>query len=63
MSAKLTPLSSDAAGFAEVVGLIASAHQQAFQAVNMALIDLYWQVGQYISHKIEAAEWGRRGGA
>ena len=58
MSTKLTPLSSDEAGFAEVVGLIAAARQQAFQAVNTALIDLYWQVGQYISHKIEAAEWG-----
>jgi predicted nuclease of restriction endonuclease-like (RecB) superfamily len=58
MSTKLTPLSSDEAGFAEVVGIITAARQQAFQAVNTALIDLYWQVGQYISHKIDAAEWG-----
>ncbi len=58
MSTKLKPLSSDEAGFAEVVGIITAARQQAFQAVNTALIDLYWQVGQYISHKIEAAEWG-----
>ena len=28
------------------------------QAVNTALIDLYWQVGQTISRKIEQAEWG-----
>ena len=26
--------------------------------MNTALIDLYWQVGEYISRKIEAAEWG-----
>jgi predicted nuclease of restriction endonuclease-like (RecB) superfamily len=45
-------------GFAEVVGLIAAARQRAFQAVNTTLIDLYWQVGEYISRKIEAAEWG-----
>jgi len=49
---------TDAAGFAEVVGFIAAARQRAFQAVNTTLIDLYWQVGEYISRKIEAAEWG-----
>ena len=58
MSTKLTTLPPDETGFAEVVGLIAAARQQVFQAVNTALIDLYWQVGQYISRKIEAAEWG-----
>lgn len=46
------------AGFAEVARLIAAARQQAFQAVNTTLIKLYWQVGAYISQKIEAAEWG-----
>jgi predicted nuclease of restriction endonuclease-like (RecB) superfamily len=45
-------------GFSEVVGLIAAARQRAFQAVNTTLIDLYWQVGEHISRKIEAAEWG-----
>jgi len=49
---------TDEAGFAEVIGLIAAAQQRAFQAVNTTLIDLYWQVGEYISRKIEAAEWG-----
>jgi len=28
------------------------------QAVNTSLIDLYWQVGEIISRKIVAAEWG-----
>jgi len=28
------------------------------QAVNTQLIELYWQVGAYISHKLEQAEWG-----
>jgi predicted nuclease of restriction endonuclease-like (RecB) superfamily len=44
--------------FAEVVGLIQSARQLAFQAVNTSLIELYWQVGEFISRKIENAEWG-----
>ncbi len=54
----LSTLPPHEAGFAEVASLIAAARQQAFQAVNTALIDLYWQVGAYISRKIEAAEWG-----
>ena len=28
------------------------------QAVNTVLIDLYWQVGEIISRKLQAAEWG-----
>ncbi len=44
--------------FSEVVHLIAAARQHAYQAVNTTLIELYWQVGAYISNKIKAAEWG-----
>jgi predicted nuclease of restriction endonuclease-like (RecB) superfamily len=44
--------------FGEIVQLIESARQKSYQAVNTQLIDLYWQVGAYISHKLEAAEWG-----
>ena len=51
----LTPATPD---FAEITRLIDSARQRAYQAVNTALIDLYWQVGAYLSGKIKAAEWG-----
>ncbi|BAN56590.1 Uncharacterized conserved protein [Pseudomonas putida] len=44
--------------FEEVLGLIKNARQRAVQAVNTQLIDLYWQVGAYISRKLERAEWG-----
>jgi predicted nuclease of restriction endonuclease-like (RecB) superfamily len=44
--------------FTEIVQLIATAKQRAIQAVNTSLIDLYWQVGEIISRKIESAEWG-----
>ena len=44
--------------FAEIAELVASAKVRAVQAVNTALIDLYWQVGGIISRKIAAAEWG-----
>ena len=46
------------AAFSEIVQLIAVSREDALQAVNTALIDLYWQVGATISRKIAAAEWG-----
>jgi predicted nuclease of restriction endonuclease-like (RecB) superfamily len=44
--------------FREILDLIASARLRAYQAVNTALIDLYWQVGEHLSRKIASAEWG-----
>lgn len=44
--------------FRQVVAMIEAARDQAYQAVNTGLIDLYWQVGQYISRKLETAAWG-----
>ncbi|MCU7646099.1 PDDEXK nuclease domain-containing protein [Pseudomonas piscis] len=51
------PTSTDAA-FSEVAQMIAAARQRAVRAVNTELLELYWQVGAYISRKIETAEWG-----
>lgn len=46
------------AGFADIAQLIVDAKQRAVQAVNTTLIELYWQIGERISCKIAAAEWG-----
>lgn len=48
----------DDEAFGEIVRLIEASRGKALQAVNTALIDLYWRVGETISRKIEAAEWG-----
>lgn len=49
----------DRAGqFAEVVSLIQQARTHVIRLANTALIDLYWNIGQYISEKIEASDWG-----
>lgn len=58
MSDSNTPRSPTDDRFDEVLALIHSAKQQAMQAVNTRLIELYWQVGAYISRKLEQAEWG-----
>ncbi len=44
--------------FSEIVRLIAASRERAIQSVNATPIDLYWKVGETISRKIEAAEWG-----
>ena len=45
--------------FGEVVDLIHAARLRAAQAVNAELIDLYWRIGQYLHHKIEADGWAQ----
>ncbi|MBX9626577.1 MAG: hypothetical protein K2X82_22440 [Gemmataceae bacterium] len=44
--------------FDEVLRLIDAARVRAVAAVNTTLIELYWQIGEYISHKIASASWG-----
>jgi predicted nuclease of restriction endonuclease-like (RecB) superfamily len=51
--------SLDAGGrFDEVLSLIEAARHRAYQAVNAELVGLYWELGEYISRKLAAAEWG-----
>lgn len=45
--------------FAEIVAMIQSTRQKALASVNIALIDLYWQVGEVISRKISNDGWGK----
>ncbi len=52
-----TPLNPQS-DFNEITQLIHAARQRAVLAVNTALIELYWQVGQFISRKIAQEEWG-----
>jgi predicted nuclease of restriction endonuclease-like (RecB) superfamily len=46
------------AQFAEVAELIRRGRKRALASVNTATIDTYWRVGEYISKKVERAEWG-----
>ena len=59
-SATLRPSTGvvSAGEFDEVLALIEAARQRAYQAVNTELVGLYWQLGAYISDKIESAQWG-----
>lgn len=44
--------------FEEISTLIKKAKQKVFKSVNTTLIDLYREVGRYISNKIAYSEWG-----
>lgn len=45
--------------FSDIIKIIKSARNNAIKAVNSELISLYWNVGAYISQKIEVSEWGQ----
>lgn len=44
--------------FTEIIKLIKESRSDAIRAVNAELINLYWNIGEYISKKIEQSEWG-----
>lgn len=45
--------------FNEILVAIHNARSKAYQSLNKELITLYWQIGEYISRKVEAKLWGK----
>lgn len=45
--------------FSEVIHLIQKARYQALKAVNTELINLYWEIGKYISERTTQEGWGK----
>jgi predicted nuclease of restriction endonuclease-like (RecB) superfamily len=45
--------------FTDIIQLIRQSRANAIKAVNIELINLYWNVGEYISRRIQLAEWGQ----
>jgi predicted nuclease of restriction endonuclease-like (RecB) superfamily len=44
--------------FSDIIQLIKQSRINAIKTVNAELINLYWNTGEYISKKLEIAEWG-----
>lgn len=44
--------------FFEVIQIIKQSRTNAIKIVNAELINLYWKIGEFISIKLELAEWG-----
>lgn len=45
--------------FADVISLIKNARAVALKTVNSTLINLYWNIGEYIHNRVKNAEWGQ----
>jgi len=44
--------------FSAIIRLIKNSRTNALRAVNAELINLYWNIGEFISKNIEQSEWG-----
>lgn len=44
--------------FTDIIQLIKQSRTNTIKAVNAELINLYWNIGEYINKKIEQSEWG-----
>ena len=47
-----------AASFGEVVRIIEASKDSAFRKVNEELINMYWQVGEYLSEAMKGSNYG-----
>jgi predicted nuclease of restriction endonuclease-like (RecB) superfamily len=50
---------SNKPAFEEIAAIIDRSRERAFRSVNRELIDMYWEIGQYISEKIKTEKWGK----
>ncbi len=53
-----TPNALQLQQFSEVVDLIRNRRNELLRLANTALIEVYWQVGKYISEKLAISAWG-----
>ncbi|HIX53952.1 MAG TPA: PDDEXK nuclease domain-containing protein [Candidatus Sphingobacterium stercoripullorum] len=44
--------------FSDIIQLIQQSRNNAIKAVNIELINLYWNIGAYVKQKLTVAEWG-----
>lgn len=52
-------ISNSEKAFDEVIAIIDNAHESAFCAVNRALINMYWDIGEYVSRRVAEGGWGK----
>lgn len=45
--------------FDEVIHIIDSARSRAMKAVNAELIQMYWEIGSYVSGRVKDGGWGK----
>jgi len=45
--------------FSEIIFLIKEARHKAFRVINQELINLYWEIGKYITERTQIEGWGK----
>ena len=45
--------------FKSIIAIIEQSKMRAIKAVNAEMIEMYWQIGKYLSDKTESEGWGK----
>jgi len=45
--------------FNEIISIIENARENAYKAVNRELINMYWDIGEYVSRRVKEDNWGK----
>lgn len=45
--------------FDKIIEIIENSRRDAFKAVNRELINMYWEIGKFVSDKVSKNEWGK----
>ncbi|MCL2797010.1 MAG: PDDEXK nuclease domain-containing protein [Firmicutes bacterium] len=45
--------------FGEILSIIEGARVRAYAAVNRELIEMYWEIGKYVSERVQNGTWGK----
>lgn len=45
--------------FKDILNIIDTAKMNAYRAVNKELINMYWNIGEYVSCKVKTGKWGK----
>jgi hypothetical protein len=57
MGDSLVPNKEDT--FDEVLAIIDNARENAFRVVNRELINMYWNIGEFVSRRVTESGWGK----
>jgi len=52
-------LPSISSSFEEIVNIIDRSRERVFRAINRELIEMYWEIGRYVSEKVKTDKWGK----
>ena len=50
---------NNTSSFEEITAIIDRSRERVFRSVNYELIDMYWEIGRYISKKVKTDKWGK----